>query len=113
MKSSRRTTVIVLLSCLATPILARVAKPPDPASQVQASEPRRTGPKGQTPAGQSVAAPQASVYPLDSFRDFSAIMIGSRAEPGEGTSQGHIYRSRNQLRMEEPDGRAYFITALD
>lgn len=40
-------------------------------------------------------------------------MIGSRAEPGEGTSQGYIYRSGNRLRMEEPGGRAYFITALD
>jgi hypothetical protein len=53
------------------------------------------------------------LYPLDSFRDFSAVMIGSRAEPGEGASEGHIYRSGNQMRMEEPGGGAYFITDLD
>jgi len=39
-------------------------------------------------------------------------MIGSRAEPHEGTSQGHIYRSGKLMRMEEPGGRAYFITDL-
>lgn len=39
-------------------------------------------------------------------------MIGSRAEPGEGTSQGHIYRSGNLIRMEEPGGRVYFLTDL-
>jgi hypothetical protein len=40
-------------------------------------------------------------------------MIGSRAEPGEGTSRGRVYRSGNRMRMEEPGGRAYFITDLD
>jgi hypothetical protein len=39
-------------------------------------------------------------------------MIGSRAEPGEGASQGHIYRSGSHMRMEEPGGRAYFLTDL-
>jgi hypothetical protein len=112
MKLFRSTTVIVLLSCLATPALAQVAKPPDPAGQVHASEPGSAGSKGQTPAGQSVAATPAAAYPLDSFRDFSALMIGSRAEPGEGTSQSHVYRSGNQMRMEEPGGRAYFLTDL-
>ena len=40
-------------------------------------------------------------------------MIGSRGGPGEGTSRGHIYRLGNLLRMEEPGGRAYFITDLN
>ena len=110
---SRWTTAIVLLSCLAAPILAQVTKPPGSASQVHASAPGSTGPKGQSPAGQTAAAPPAGTYPLDSLRDFSAVMIGSRAEPGEGTKQGHIYRSGNRIRMEEPGGHAYFITALD
>lgn len=105
--------MIVLLSSMAAPILAQVTEPPDPAAQAHASEPGSIGPKGQTPAGQTAAVPPAARYPLDSFRDFSACMIGSRAEPGEGTSQGHIYRSGNRMRMEEPGGRAYFITALD
>jgi hypothetical protein len=59
-----------------------------------------------------VDAPSETTNPLDSFQDFSAVMMGSRAEPGEGTSRGHIYRSGKLLRMEEPGGRGYFITDL-
>jgi hypothetical protein len=77
--------VIVLLSCVTAPVHAQAAKHPDPVTPV---------------------------YPLDSFQNFSAVMVGSRAEPGEGTSQGHIYRSGKLMRMEEPEGRAYFITDL-
>ena len=40
-------------------------------------------------------------------------MMGSRAEPGEGASHGHIYRLGSSMRMEEPGGRAYFITDLN
>jgi len=40
-------------------------------------------------------------------------MIGSRAEPGEGTSLGHIYRLGKRIRMEEPGGHGYFITDLN
>ena len=112
MQSSRPTTVIVLLTCLAAPILAQVTKPMDSASQVQASAPESTGPNGRISAGQTAIAPPPGAYPLDSFRDFSAVMIGSRAEPGEGTSQGHVYRSDHEMRMEEPGGRAYFLTDL-
>jgi hypothetical protein len=101
----RWTNLIVLFRCIATHMLAQVTKPPDSAGQAHASEPKSTG--------QSAAAPSEKMYPLDSFRDFSAVMIGSRAEPGEGTSQGHIYRSGKRMRMEEPGGGAYFITDLN
>ena len=39
-------------------------------------------------------------------------MIGSRAERGESASEGHVYRSGSQMRMEEPGGRGYFLTDL-
>lgn len=39
-------------------------------------------------------------------------MIGSRAEPRQRSSQGHVYRSGKLLRMEEPGGEGYFITDL-
>lgn len=40
-------------------------------------------------------------------------MLGSRAELGEGRSQGHVYRLGKQLRMDEPGGAGYFITDLN
>lgn len=66
----------------------------------------------QTPAaaGRSSVAPSATTYPLDAFTRFSAIMIGSRVEPGEGAEEGHIYRSGKLLRMEDPGRRGYYIT---
>lgn len=107
---ARWANVILLFSCLAAPLLAQVPRQPDSAVQAPASEPMSTG---QNAAGQTTAAPSATIYPLDSFPDFSAVMIGSRAEPGEGATQGHIYRLGNRMRMEEPGGRAYFITDLN
>lgn len=59
------------------------------------------------------AVPAASVrYPLDAFPEFSAVMVGSRVEAGEGTTEGHIYRSGKLMRMEDPGRRGYFITDL-
>jgi len=101
---------LVLFLCTTTPMLAQATKPSDSAGQTHASQPGSTA---HSPDVQTTAAPSAAIYPLDSFREFSAIMIGSRAEPGEGTSLGHIYRSGGKLRMEEPGALAYFITDLD
>lgn len=56
------------------------------------------------------AVPSATPYPPDAFTEFSAVMVGSRAEPGEGASQGHIYRSGKLMRMEDPGRVGYFIT---
>jgi hypothetical protein len=79
--------VVVLFSCVATTTLAQAAKPPDSSAPTK--------------------------FPFDSFPSFSAVMIGSRAEPGKGISQGHIYRSGKLLRMDEPGGSAYFVTDLN
>jgi hypothetical protein len=65
-----------------------------------------------TAAAPAPAAAAKTQYPLDSFTDFSAIMIGSRMEAGEGTKQGYIYRSGKLMRAEGPEGRGYFITDL-
>jgi hypothetical protein len=67
---------------------------------------------GCTVASTFAQTPPATPYPLDSFTEFSAVMVGSRAEPGEGASQGHIYRSGNLMRMEDPGRVGYFITDL-
>lgn len=121
----RWTRVIVLLICITTCMLAQVTMQSDPAGRTQPSESDSLGQASNGPAsirqsstgpsaaGQTSAEPSKGTYPLDSFRDFSAVMIGSRAEPGEGASHSHIYRSGNRLRMEEPGGLAYFITDLD
>jgi hypothetical protein len=101
---------LLLFGCLVTPVLAQVTKQPDSAGQAHASGASSTG---QNSAGQTSVAASAIIYPLDSFQDFSAVMVGSRADTHEGTSQGHIYRSGKLMRMEEPGGRAYFITDLD
>jgi hypothetical protein len=93
----RWTNLLVLFTCLAMPMLAQVS-----------SAERGAGAAEQTPA-----APSTAKYPLDSFPDFSALMMGSRAEPGEGSTQGHIYRSGRRMRMEEPGGHGYFITDLN
>jgi hypothetical protein len=60
-------------------------------------------------AAASAAKPQ---FPLDAFTEFSAVMVGSIMEPGEGTAEGHIYRSGKLMRMEGPEGHGYFITDL-
>jgi len=98
---------ILLLGCVATPTLAQEAKQSDSPSQAHSSQSNSIA-----PAGQAAAAPSSHTYPLDAFGDFSAVMFGSRAEPGEGASHGHIYRAGNRMRMEEPGGHAYFITDL-
>jgi|SRR5579863_3473268 len=87
--------LVVLLSCVVMPMLAQVTKQRDSATV------------------QTATAPSATTYPLDSFPDFSAVMIGSRAEPGEGITQGHIYRLGTRMRMEEPGRPGYFITDLN
>jgi len=106
--------VILLFSCMATPTLAQT-KPPDSSRQAHAAElhASESGSTGQSTAGKIAAGSPVTTYPLDSLGDFSAVMIGSRAEPAEGTSQGHIYRFGNRMRMEEPGGLGYFITELN
>ena len=79
------------------------------AAQAAAAEPVA----GEKPAADSASIATAKAeYPLDAFTDFSAIMVGSMMEPGEGTAEAHIYRSGKLMRMEGIEGRGYLITDL-
>jgi hypothetical protein len=89
------------------------------ALRMQAQPPTEHAPKDQAPkkeadsAGQIPAPPPARTqYPLDSFTDFSALMVGSIMEMGEGASEAHIYRSGHLMRVEDPAAEGYFITDL-
>src|SRR5258708_6529768 len=77
-------------------------------AQAPAAEPAIT----EKPAAEQSSAPGKPQYPLDAFTDFSAIMIGSMMEPGQGTAEAHIYRSGKLMRMEGIEGRGYLVTDL-
>jgi hypothetical protein len=82
------------------------------AVRMRAQSPEEQVPK-EAPAGKISAPPPAKTqYPLDSFTDFSAVMVGSIMEMGEGTAEGHIYRSGKLMRVADPEGYAYLITDL-
>jgi hypothetical protein len=102
--------IILLTGCLASQLYAQVPKEQAPNEQ---------GSAAQTPAAEPPAAAQASAatsatsqYPFDKFTEFSAVMVGSRMEVGEGTAEAHIYRSGMLMRMEGPEGHGYFLTDL-
>jgi hypothetical protein len=62
-------------------------------------------------AAQVAAAPPATTGdPLEQFKNFSAVMVGTVLPRDE--REGHIYRSGNVLRMEGMENRGYFITDL-
>ena len=78
-------------------------------AQAPAAEPAA----GEKPAAeQASTAPGKTQYPLDGFTDFSAIMVGSMMEAGEGTAEAHIYRSGKLMRTEGIEGHGYLITDL-
>ena len=78
-------------------------------AQAPAAEPATT----EKPAmEQTPAAAGKTQYPLDAFTDFSAVMVGSMMEPGEGTAEAHIYRSGKLMRMEGIEGHGFLITDL-
>jgi hypothetical protein len=81
------------------------------AVRMHAQSPEEQVPK-EAPAGKISAPPAKTQYPLDSFTDFSAVMVGSIMEMGEGTAEGHIYRSGKLMRVADPEGYAYIITDL-
>ena len=89
------------------------------AVRMHAQPPTEQIPKEQAPkkdadsAGQIPApSPPKNQYPLDSFIDFSALMVGNMMEMGEGASEAHIYRSGNLVRVEDPAAEGYFISDL-
>jgi hypothetical protein len=62
-----------------------------------------------TATAKSVASAEPA-FPFDRFKNFSAIMVGS-VMYGD-TSESHIYRADNLLRMQGTEGRGYFIADL-
>src|ERR1700693_3191527 len=105
-----KTSVILWIGCMTVPMLAQTPKEQDSLRQAPAAaEPK---PTEHSSAGQSAIAPPATRDPLDSCTDFSAVMVGSRLEPGEGAAEGHVYRSGKLMRMEDPGKRGYFVTDL-
>lgn len=104
---------VLLLTCIAAStfaqtMLARTSNEQDSA-QASATQQAAAGPGAPE---ESSLAPSRTQYPLDAFPEFSAVMVGSRVEPGEGTGEGHIYRSGKLMRMEDPGKLGYFITDL-
>jgi hypothetical protein len=95
----RLTSVIFLLGWMVAPMLGQ-----QPSAEPQVASRAATVP--------SAVSPSAMSYPLDAFTEFSAVMVGSRVEPGEGTAEGHIYRSGKIMRMEDPGRLGYYITNL-
>src|SRR5260370_28445030 len=102
---------VILLTCsLAVRMHAQAPAEQPPAEQM----PKEQAPKKEADSAGKTPAPPTSKtqYPLDSFTDFSALMVGSITEMGEGTAEAHIYRSGNLMRVADPDGDDYFVTDL-
>jgi hypothetical protein len=97
---------VILLICSLT--VRTHAQPPT------AQQPKEQAPKKEADAAGQIPAPSPvkTQYPLDSFTDFSAVMVGSIMEMGEGASEAHIYRSGKLMRAADPEGYGYFITDL-
>src|SRR5437868_4607479 len=95
-----RIGVIVLMACMASQVVAQSSTDQDPGKQAPENQ-------------QTSSAASAKVeYPLDTFRDFSAIMSGGRGNIGEPEGESHIYRSGDLMRVEGPEKHGYFITNL-
>ena len=99
-----RIAVLILTGCVGAQMYAQAPKEEASGKQSTAAEPAAV----QTPT----AAPPKVEFPLDRFKDFSALMVGSRMEMGEGTAEAHIYRYGNLMRMEGSEGHGYIVTDL-
>lgn len=95
--------VALLMGYFAAQMLAQVSKQEGSAGQLPEAEPARA---------QNSMPAQKSENPFDSFKDFSAIMVGTSSPMGDNTAEAYIYRSGNLMRMEGPEGHGYFITDL-
>jgi len=103
--------VLVVLGCL---MLLTVGL----AAQANAQESKEGGTAAAAAPENKSSQPSASSsekadFPFDNFKEFSAITVGTRMDLGEGTGEAYIYRSGNQMRIEGPEGRGYFLTNLD
>lgn len=96
----RLTIAIFVAGCFVFPAGAQT-----PPSQEKGTQPAEV----QAQPASNAAAP-FSDFPLDQFKQFSALMTGG---PVPGTAdEVHIYRSGNLMRMEGHEGKTYQITDL-
>jgi len=115
---NRCLAVLLLAGCATLQAWAQAPSGQKSTEQTPASEPTSQAPQAPdnhaaapaSPAEQAAATtPAQSEYPLDKFKEFSAIMTGGPV-PGSD-SDVHIYRSGNLMRIEGPVGN-YFVTDL-
>lgn len=102
----RFTAVLMLAGCLALQAWAQTA--PGQGSVAAPAKPEHT--PGSEGSAKNPATPTASIWPLDKFQEFSAVMVGSASPHDE--RDGHIYRSGDLLRNEGPLSLGFMITNL-
>ena len=98
----RWATLILFLGCLGALLLAQTPKEPaatEPAAteKSQAKDSAAAAPaqpSKASPASSGASSPANAQYPLDAFKNFSAVMIGSIV--GDET-ESHIYRLGHQI----------------
>ncbi len=102
-------TALLFAGCLTAAGLATEAAHAQDAA-VQNAPAKNSATEPATP-GQTAEAPTAkSGFPLDDFKEFSAVMVGSMLTRDD--REGYVYRSGDLLRSEGPLGKAYFVTDL-
>jgi hypothetical protein len=112
-KMGRWVAAVLLAGCFNFQAWAQTPSSQPPAGQPPAAEPAPAGQTPSTPSSQAssqVSSQVTSQFPLDRFKEFSAIMVGGPA-PGDEAAI-HIYRSGNLIRMEANEGHSYQITDL-
>jgi hypothetical protein len=97
--------VVLLMVCLTAALDAQVPTEQVPAPQSNETEVAKSGKTSATPV-------VSSEFPLDAITEFSAIMVGSIMEVGDGEVESYVYRSGNLMRMEGIEGHGYLVTDL-
>ncbi len=91
----RPIAALLFAGCLTLQVWAQ--EPPSPTSPIQAPAAPGQAPAAEQPAAQTSAS-ESTEFPLDRFREFSAIETGGLL-PGQDWD-GHIYRSGDLMRMQ-------------
>jgi hypothetical protein len=122
MKKMIRLLAAILFTCCLTAQLNAQASSQPSQDQSSKDQPTKDQPAQDQPSKDQAltepepAAPTAVVpiastqFPLDAFREFSAVMVGS-VMPGDDR-ESHIYRSGNLVRTEGLEGHNFLITNL-
>jgi hypothetical protein len=98
---SRSLAGLLFACCLAIPLCGQATQAPASAAP---------SPLPQASTVPAAASGTNAADPLEQFRNFSAVMIGTVLPRDE--REGHIYRSGNMFRMEGMESRGYYITDL-